>query len=32
MAMARFGIAMQKRRKEIKESKVSDETIFSKFK
>lgn len=31
MALGRFGIAFQKRRKEIKESKVSDEAIFSRY-
>ena len=32
MALARLGIAISKRRKEIRESKVSDEVIFSRFK
>lgn len=31
MALGRIGIAMQKRKKEIKESKVSDEMIFSRY-
>ena len=31
MALARFGIAMEKRKKEIKESKVSDEAIFARY-
>lgn len=31
MAMGRFGIAMKARRKEKKESKISDEAIFSRF-
>lgn len=31
MAIARSGIAMQKRRKEIKETKVSDEAIFARY-
>jgi GT2 family glycosyltransferase len=31
MALMRFGIAMQKRKKEIKESKVSDEAIFARY-
>ena len=31
MAMGRFGIMMEKRRKEIRESKISDEVIFSRF-
>lgn len=32
MALGRIGTALAKRRKELKESKVSDEVIFSKFK
>lgn len=32
MALARLGIALKARKKEIKESKVSDEAVFSKFK
>ena len=31
MALSRFGIMLAKRRREIKESKVSDEVIFSRF-
>jgi GT2 family glycosyltransferase len=31
MALARFGIMLQKRKKEIKESKVSDEVIFARY-
>ena len=31
MALGRLGIALKARKKEIKESKVSDEVIFSKF-
>jgi GT2 family glycosyltransferase len=31
MAIGRLGIAMQKRKKEIKESKVSDEAIFARY-
>lgn len=31
MALGRFGIAMEKRKKEIRESKVSDEAIFSRY-
>ncbi len=31
MALSRLGVAMEKRKKEIKESKVSDEAIFSRF-
>jgi len=31
MAIARLGVAMQKRRKEIKETKVSDEAIFARY-
>jgi len=31
MAMGRFGVAMEKRKKEIKESKVSDEAIFARY-
>lgn len=31
MALGRFGIMLNRRRKEIKESKVSDEAIFSRF-
>ena len=31
MALGRLGIAVSKRRKEIREAKVSDETIFSRF-
>lgn len=31
MALMRFGIATKKRKKEIKESKISDETIFARF-
>jgi GT2 family glycosyltransferase len=32
MALGRIGIATQKRKKEIKESKISDEAIFARFK
>lgn len=32
MALTRFKIAMSKRRKEVRESKISDEVIFSRFK
>ena len=31
MALARFNIAMQKRKKEIKESRVSDEAVFARY-
>lgn len=31
MALGRIGIANQKRKKEIKESKISDEAIFARF-
>lgn len=31
MALGRFGVAMQKRKKELKESRVSDEAIFSRY-
>ncbi|HKB88326.1 MAG TPA: glycosyltransferase family 2 protein [Patescibacteria group bacterium] len=31
MALSRFGIVMQKRKKEIKESRVSDEVVFSRY-
>jgi hypothetical protein len=32
MALGRAGVANQKRKKEIKESKISDEAIFARFK
>lgn len=32
MAMGRFGVAMAKRRREVKETKISDEAIFARFK
>jgi len=31
MAAGRFGIAMAKRRREMKEAKISDEAIFARF-
>jgi len=31
MALGRLGIALEKRKREIKESKVSDEAIFARY-